>query len=144
MSETQAIEQVLVLVKPDGVARGLIGQVIGRAEARGYKVARLELRQATAELLAEHYAEHAAKPFYPALVEYMTAGPVVAMVLEGAQVITAFRAMAGATDPVKAAPGTIRGDFGRDWGTGEIQNIVHASDSPESAAREIAIWFPEA
>jgi nucleoside-diphosphate kinase len=139
MSQT---EQVLVLVKPDGVARGLIGQVIGRAEARGYQVVRLELRHATPELLAEHYAEHTAKPFYPALVEYMTSGPVVALVLEGAQVITAFRTMAGATDPVKAAPGTIRGDFGRDWGTGDIQNIVHASDSPESATREIAIWFP--
>ncbi|MDR1394227.1 MAG: nucleoside-diphosphate kinase [Bifidobacteriaceae bacterium] len=139
MSET---EQVLVLVKPDGVERGLVGQVITRAEARGYKITRLELRWATPELLAEHYAEHAAKPFFPALVRYMTSGPVVALVLEGAQVITAFRTMAGATDPVKAAPGTIRGDFGRDWGTGEIQNIVHASDSPESAAREIAIWFP--
>jgi nucleoside-diphosphate kinase len=136
------IEQVLVLVKPDGVARGLVGQVISRAEARGYQITRLSMRQATAGLLAEHYAEHVAKPFYPGLVEYMTSGPIVAMVLEGAQVITAFRTMAGATDPVKAAPGTIRGDFGRDWGNGEIQNIVHASDSPQSAAREIAIWFP--
>jgi nucleoside-diphosphate kinase len=137
-------EQVLVLVKPDGVERGLVGQVIARAEARGYKIARLELRQATPELLAAHYAEHKNKPFYPSLVEYMTSGPVVALVLEGAQVITAFRTMAGATDPIKAAPGTIRGDFGRDWGTGDIQNIVHASDSPESAAREIAVWFPTA
>jgi nucleoside-diphosphate kinase len=135
-------EQVLVLLKPDGVRRGLVGQVIARAEARGYQISRLELRDATPELLAEHYAEHAAKPFYPSLVKYMTSGPVVALVLEGAQVISAFRTMAGATDPVKAAPGTIRGDFGRDWGTGEMQNIVHASDSPESAAREIAIWFP--
>jgi nucleoside-diphosphate kinase len=137
-------EQVLVLVKPDGVERGLVGHVIARAEARGYRLARLEMRCATRELLAEHYAEHVAKPFFPALLEYMTAGPIVAMVLEGAQVITAFRTMAGATDPVKAAPGTIRGDFGRDWGLGEIQNIVHASDSPESAKREIAIWFPNA
>jgi nucleoside-diphosphate kinase len=136
------IEQALVLIKPDGVSRGLIGQVIARAEARGYRLARLSLCQATPELLAEHYQEHVSKPFYPSLVEYMTSGPVVAMVLEGAQIIAAFRAMAGATDPVKAAPGTIRGDFGRDWGTGEIQNIVHASDSPESAAREIEIWFP--
>ncbi|MDR0366061.1 MAG: nucleoside-diphosphate kinase [Bifidobacteriaceae bacterium] len=134
-------EQILVLVKPDGVARGLVGEVISRIEARGYVIAKLELRQATAELLAAHYAEHVAKPFYPALVEYMTAGPVVAMVVEGAQVITAFRTMAGATDPIKAAPGTIRGDLGRDWGTGEIRNIVHGSDSPESAAREIALWF---
>ncbi|MDR2567058.1 MAG: nucleoside-diphosphate kinase [Bifidobacteriaceae bacterium] len=140
----QTTEQVLILVKPDGVARGLVGQVIARAEARGYKITQLALRQATPELLAAHYAEHVAKPFYPSLVEYMTSGPVVALVLEGAQVITAFRTMAGATDPIKAAPGTIRGDFGRDWGTGEIQNIVHASDSPESAAREIAIWFPQA
>ncbi|MDR1078873.1 MAG: nucleoside-diphosphate kinase [Propionibacteriaceae bacterium] len=139
MSDT---EQVLVLVKPDGVRRGLVGQVIARAEARGFAIRRLELRQATPQLLAQHYAEHAAKPFYPSLVEYMTSGPVVALVLEGAQVIVSFRAMAGATDPVRAAPGTIRGDFGRDWGTGEIQNIVHASDSPQSAAREIAIWFP--
>ncbi|MDR2373576.1 MAG: nucleoside-diphosphate kinase [Bifidobacteriaceae bacterium] len=142
MSQTQTTEEVLVLVKPDGVARGLIGQVIGRAEARGYQVTRLELRRATPELLAAHYAEHVNKPFYPGLVEYMTSGPVVAVVLAGAQVITAFRTMAGATDPIKAAPGTIRGDFGRDWGDGEIRNIVHASDSPESAAREIAIWFP--
>ncbi|MDR3359313.1 MAG: nucleoside-diphosphate kinase [Bifidobacteriaceae bacterium] len=137
-------EQVLVLVKPDGVERGLVGQVLARAEARGYKIARLELRQATPELLAAHYAEHRDKPFYPSLVEYMTSGPVVALVLEGAQVITAFRTMAGATDPIKAAPGTIRGDFARDWGAGDIKNIVHASDSPESAAREIAIWFPAA
>ncbi|MDR1442473.1 MAG: nucleoside-diphosphate kinase [Bifidobacteriaceae bacterium] len=141
MSQT---EQVLVLVKPDGVARGLVGRVIGRAEARGYRLVRLALRQATPELLATHYAEHVSKPFYPALVEYMTSGPVVAVVLEGERVITAVRTMAGATDPVNAAPGTIRGDFGRDWGTGDIRNIMHASDSPESAAREIAIWFPEA
>ncbi|MDR0626705.1 MAG: nucleoside-diphosphate kinase [Bifidobacteriaceae bacterium] len=137
-------EQVLVLVKPDGVKRGLVGKVLERAEARGYTIARLEMRWATPELLARHYAEHKDKPFYPSLVEYMTSGPLVALVLEGAQVIVAFRTMAGATDPVKAAPGTIRGDFGRDWGTGEIQNIVHASDSPESAAREMAIWFPQA
>ncbi|MDR1187369.1 MAG: nucleoside-diphosphate kinase [Bifidobacteriaceae bacterium] len=138
------IEQVLVLVKPDGVARGLVGQVIARAEARGYRIAALSLRRATPELLAAHYAEHVSKPFYPSLVEYMTSGPVVAMILQGAQVITAVRTMAGATDPIKAAPGTIRGDFGRDWGTGDMQNIVHASDSPASAAREIAIWFPGA
>ena len=137
-------EQVLVLVKPDGVRRGLVGKVLERAEARGYRITRLDMRLATPELLARHYAEHKDKPFYPSLVEYMTSGPLVAHVLEGAQVIVAFRTMAGATDPVKAAPGTIRGDFGRDWGTGEIQNIVHASDSPESAAREIAIWFPQA
>jgi nucleoside-diphosphate kinase len=139
MSET---EQVLVLVKPDGVERGLVGQVIARAEARGYKITQLAMRRATPEMLARHYQEHITKPFYPSLVEYMTSGPVVAMVLEGAQVITAFRTMAGATDPIKAAPGTIRGDWGRDWGTGEIRNIVHASDSPESAAHEIGVWFP--
>ncbi|MDR1800213.1 MAG: nucleoside-diphosphate kinase [Bifidobacteriaceae bacterium] len=136
-------ERILVLVKPDGVQRGLVGQVIARIEARGYQLDKLELRQATPELLATHYAEHTAKPFYAGLVEYMTSGPVVAMVVSGAQVVTALRAMFGATDPVKAAPGTIRADFGRDWGDGEMRNIVHGSDSPASAEREIAIWFPE-
>jgi nucleoside-diphosphate kinase len=135
-------ERTLVLIKPDGVERGLIGEVLRRIETRGYRIVGLELRQATPGLLADHYAEHLDKSFYPSLVEYMTSGPVVAIVLEGAQVVTAFRAMAGATDPIKAAPGTIRGDLGRDWGDGQIRNLVHGSDSGESAAREIAIWFP--
>lgn len=137
------IERTLVLVKPDGVARGLSGEVIRRVEAKGYRVVALQLRSATSELLAAHYAEHVGKPFYEPLVEFMLSGPVVALVAEGQRVIEGFRALAGATDPTVAAPGTIRGDLGRDWGLKVQQNIVHGSDSPESAAREIGLWFPE-
>ena len=134
-------ERTLVLVKPDGVRRGLTGEVLRRIEAKGYRLVALELREATAELLAEHYAEHAGKSFYEPLVEFMLSGPVAAMVLEGERCIEGFRSLAGATDPTVAAPGTIRGDLGRDWGESVQQNIVHGSDSPESAAREIKIWF---
>jgi nucleoside-diphosphate kinase len=137
-----AVERTLVLVKPDGVARGLVGEVIHRIEAKGYRLATVELRTATRELLAEHYAEHAGKPFYEPLVEFMLSGPVVALVAEGQRVIEGFRALAGATDPTAALPGTIRGDLGRDWGLPVVQNIVHGSDSSESAVREIALWFP--
>jgi nucleoside-diphosphate kinase len=135
------MERTLVLVKPDGVRRGLVGEVIGRIEAKGYTLARLELRTATRELLAEHYAEHQGKPFYGLLVEFMLSGPVVAMVVEGERVVEGFRSLAGATDPTAATPGTIRGDLGRDWGAGVQQNIVHGSDAPGSADREIGIWF---
>ena len=135
------MERTLVLVKPDGVRRGLTGEVIRRIEAKGYRLVRLELRDATRELLAEHYAEHEGKPFYEPLVEFMSSGPVVAMVVEGQHVVESFRSLAGATDPTKAAPGTIRGDLGRDWGTPAQQNIVHGSDAVESAEREITIWF---
>jgi nucleoside-diphosphate kinase len=137
-----ALERTLVLVKPDGVARGLIGEVIRRIEAKGYRVIALETRVATPELLAAHYAEHLGKPFYQPLVDFMLSGTVVAMVAEGNRVVEGFRSLAGATDPTAAAPGTIRGDLGRDWGPGVVKNIVHGSDSPESAAREIALWFP--
>jgi nucleoside-diphosphate kinase len=137
-----AAERTLVLVKPDGVARGLVGEVIGRIEAKGYRVTALELRAATPELLAAHYAEHVGKPFYQPLVDFMLSGPVVALIAEGHRVVEGFRSLAGATDPTAAAPGTIRGDLGRDWGLAVVQNIVHGSDSPESAAREIALWFP--
>jgi nucleoside-diphosphate kinase len=137
------MERTLVIVKPDGVRRGLTGEVIRRIEAKGYRLARLELRTTNRDLLAEHYAEHSGKPFYDALMEFMMSGPVVAMVVEGQQVVEGFRSLAGATDPVKAAPGTIRGDLGRDWGEAVQQNIVHGSDAPESAEREIGIWFPE-
>ncbi|EON24825.1 MULTISPECIES: nucleoside-diphosphate kinase [Nocardioides] len=136
-------ERSLVLVKPDGVRRGLTGEVIRRIEAKGYALVALELREATPELLAEHYAEHEGKPFYEPLVEFMLSGPVAAMVLEGERCIEGFRSLAGATDPTVAAPGTIRGDLGRDWGLKVQQNLVHGSDAPESAAREIGIWFPE-
>jgi nucleoside-diphosphate kinase len=135
-------ERTLVLVKPDGVRRGQVGEVLRRIEAKGYTIVALELRTATPELLAEHYAEHQGKPFFDPLVAFMLSGPVVAAVIEGEQVIAGFRSLAGATDPTVAAPGTIRGDLGRDWGAAVVQNLVHGSDSPESAAREIALWFP--
>ena len=135
-------QRTLVLVKPDGVARGLTGEVIRRIEAKGYRLVALEQRPATSDLLAEHYAEHVGKPFYEPLVEFMLSGPVVALVAEGQRVIEGFRALAGATDPTAALPGTIRGDLGRDWGLAVQQNLVHGSDSPESAAREIGLWFP--
>jgi nucleoside-diphosphate kinase len=136
-----ALERTLVLVKPDGVARGLSGEVIRRIEAKGYRIVALELRAATPDLLAEHYAEHLGKPFYEPLVEFMLSGPVVALVAEGHRVIEGFRSLAGTTDPTGAAPGTIRGDLGRDWGLKVAQNLVHGSDSPESAVREIDLWF---
>jgi nucleoside-diphosphate kinase len=135
-------ERTLVLVKPDGVRRGLVGEVLRRLEAKGYTLVALDLRLPDAELLRAHYAEHEGKPFFGPLVEFMGSGPVAAVVVEGQRVIEAFRAMAGATDPTAAAPGTIRGDLGRDWGTPVTQNIVHGSDSPASAQREIALWFP--
>ena len=135
------MERTLVLVKPDGVRRGLTGEVIRRIEAKGYRLARRELREATRGLLAEHYAEHEGKPFYEPLVEFMLSGPVVAMVVEGERVVEGFRALAGATDPTAALPGTIRGDLGRDWGLAVQQNLVHGSDATESAEREISIWF---
>lgn len=135
-------EQTLVLVKPDGVARGTVGEVLRRIEAKGYRIVALDMRRATPELLAQHYAEHLGKPFYEPLVEFMLSGPVVALIAEGERVIEGFRALAGATDPTVALPGTIRGDLGRDWGLKVVQNLVHGSDSPESAAREIALWFP--
>jgi nucleoside-diphosphate kinase len=135
-------QRSLVLVKPDGVRRGLTGEVIRRIEAKGYTLAALELRSATPELLAAHYAEHEGKPFYQPLVDFMLSGQVAAIVIEGERCIEGFRSLAGATDPTVSAPGTIRGDLGRDWGLAVQQNIVHGSDSPESAEREIAIWFP--
>lgn len=137
-----AAERTLVLVKPDGVRRGLVGEVLRRIEAKGYALVALDLRVPEASLLEAHYAEHAEKPFFGPLVEFMGSGPVVAVVAEGEKVIESFRALAGATDPIKAAPGTIRGDLGRDWGASVTQNIVHGSDSPASAEREIALWFP--
>jgi nucleoside-diphosphate kinase len=137
-----APQRTLVLVKPDGVERGCVGKIVARIEAKGYTIAALELRSATPHLLAEHYAEHLGKPFYEPLVEFMLSGPVVALVAQGQRVIEGFRSLAGATDPTVAAPGTIRGDLGRDWGLKVSQNLVHGSDSTESAAREIGLWFP--
>lgn len=142
MTNAPAPQRTLVLVKPDGVARGLTGEILRRIEAKGYTLVAMELRTASTQLLEEHYAEHAGRPFFAPLVEFMSSGPVVAIVAEGHQVIPGFRSLAGATDPTAALPGTIRGDLGRDWGLPVAQNLVHGSDSPESAAREIGLWFP--
>jgi nucleoside-diphosphate kinase len=134
-------ESTLVLIKPDGVSRNLIGEIISRIEAKGYVVADIKSLTPSRELLVKHYAEHEGKPFFEPLVEFMGSGRVVAMRVEGNRVIEGFRSLAGATDPTVAAPGTIRGDLGRDWGLKVQQNLVHGSDSPESAARELALWF---
>ena len=134
--------KTLILVKPDGVSRGLVGEVISRIEAKGYVINALRMLQADRALLEKHYAEHVDKPFYEPLVEFMMSGPIVAIVASGNRVIEGFRSLAGVTDPTVAAPGTIRGDLARDQGTKVVQNIVHGSDSPESAAREIQIFFP--
>jgi nucleoside-diphosphate kinase len=131
-------ERTLVLVKPDGVRRGLIGEVIGRLERRGLAVVALELRTLTRQTAEAHYAEHAGKPFFGELVDFITGGPLVALVAEGPRAVAATRALMGATDPVASAPGSIRGDYALEIG----ENIVHGSDSPESAAREIGIFFP--
>ena len=135
------IEETLVLVKPDGVARGLTGEILRRIEAKGYVIADLKMLNASTELLHAHYEEHIGKPFFEPLVEFMLSGPVVAVRLQGNRVIEGFRSLAGTTDPTTAAPGTIRGDLGRDWGLKVAQNLVHGSDSPESSARELALWF---
>ena len=135
------IEETLVLVKPDGVARNLTGEILRRIEAKGYQLVDSRLVHADRELLAKHYAEHEGKPFYEPLIQFMESGPVVAIRVAGHRVIEGFRSLAGTTDPTTAAPGTIRGDLGRDWGLPVQQNLVHGSDSPETAARELALWF---
>ena len=133
-------ERTLVLVKPDGVSRGLIGEVITRIERKGLTLAALELRMVGRELAEQHYVEHADKPFFGSLLEFITSAPVVAAVVEGERAVAAFRQLAGGTDPVgKAAPGSIRGDFALETQS----NLVHGSDSVDSAKREIALWFPE-
>ncbi len=136
-------EKTLILVKPDGVARGLVGEVISRIESKGYSIDAVRMLKADRSLLEKHYAEHVGKPFYEPLVEFMMSGPIVAILASGNRVIAGFRSLAGVTDPTLAAPGTIRGDLARDQGTKVVQNIVHGSDSPESAAREIEIFFPK-
>lgn len=136
-----ALEETLVLVKPDGIARNLSGEILRRIEAKGYQLVDIRLVRADRGLLAAHYAEHEGKPFFEPLLEFMLSGPIVAMRVSGNDVIAGFRSLAGATNPTAAAPGTIRGDLGRDWGLAVQQNLVHGSDSPESAARELALWF---
>lgn len=133
-------ERTLLLIKPDGVERRLVGEILGRVERKGLTLAALELRDVGDELARRHYAEHEGKSFFDSLLEFITSGPVVAAIVQGPRAVTAVRQLAGATDPVQnAAPGTIRGDFGL-----ETQfNLVHGSDSVESAEREIALWFSE-
>jgi nucleoside-diphosphate kinase len=132
-------ERTLVLVKPDGVARKLIGEVLARIERKGLDVVALELRTVDRELAAQHYAEHDGKPFFGDLLDFITSGPVLAAVVEGPRAIAAWRQLAGGTDPVeKATPGTVRGDYGLETQS----NLVHGSDSVESATREIKLWFP--
>jgi len=136
-----SVEETLVLVKPDGVARNLTGEILSRIEAKGYQLVDIKFVEADRTLLAAHYAEHEGKPFYEPLVEFMESGPIVAIRVAGNRVIEGFRSLAGTTDPTTAAPGTIRGDLGRDWGLKVQQNLVHGSDSVESAQRELALWF---
>lgn len=132
-------ERTLVLVKPDGVRRGLVGEVISRLERRGLQLAAMDMRALDRDTASAHYAEHVEKPFYGSLVDFITSGPLVAMVATGPNAVGAFRALAGATNPVNAAAGTIRGDYALDV----QENIVHGSDSAESAEREIKLFFPE-
>lgn len=133
-------ERTLVLVKPDGVARGLTGEVLGRIERKGLRIVALKMLLAPRETAEQHYAEHAGKGFYDGLLDFITSGPLVAAVVEGERAIPAFRQLAGGTDPVeKAVPGSIRGDLA----LATSHNLVHGSDAPESATREIALWFPE-
>ena len=138
---TGAKERTLILVKPDGVRRGLVGEVVSRIEKKGYVITSMRMLSAERSMLEKLYAEHNGKPFYEPLVEFMMSGPIVALIAEGARVIEGFRALAGATDPTVAAPGSIRGDLGRDQGTKVVQNVVHGSDSASSAEREIEIFF---
>ncbi|MCX2969913.1 MULTISPECIES: nucleoside-diphosphate kinase [Streptomyces] len=132
-------QRTLVLLKPDAVRRGLMGEIIGRIEAKaGWTITALELRTLDRSTLEQHYAEHEGRPFYPPLLEFMSSGPSAVLVVEGERVIEGVRALAGPTDPVQAAPGSIRGDFG----TVVRENLIHASDSVESAERELKIFFP--
>jgi nucleoside-diphosphate kinase len=139
VGSSSPIERTLVLIKPDAVRRGLVGEIISRFERKGLAIEAMVLRTMDAALADQHYAEHVGKDFYPPLKEFMTGGPLVAMVLSGDQAIEVVRSLTGATDGRKAAAGTIRGDLS----LSNRENLVHASDSPESAKREIALWFPE-
>lgn len=132
-------EHTFIMVKPDGVQRGLVGEVIGRLERKGLRLAAMKLMRITPDLAARHYGEHRGKPFYESLIAYITSGPVVAMVWEGKEAVNLTRSLIGATDPAKAAPGTIRGDLAVFTGC----NLVHGSDSPKSARREIALFFTD-
>ena len=132
-------ERTLVLVKPDGVRRGLVGEVVGRLERKGLTLVAMQLRTLDRDTAEQHYGEHRERPFFGELVEFITGGPLVALVVEGPRAVEAVRTLMGVTDPVKSAPGSLRGDFALEIG----ENLVHGSDSPESAQREIGIFFPE-
>ena len=136
---TSAVEQTLILVKPDAFARGLTGEIVARFERKGLKILALRSLTVTRELAERHYAEHAERPFFGELVEFITSGPIVAIVLEGSEAVEAARQVIGATNPLEAAPGSIRGDYALEVG----RNMVHGSDSPGSAEREVALFFPE-
>ena len=133
------MERTLIVVKPDGVQRGLTGEILAHFEKRGFKLLALKMMTVSRELAEEHYAEHREKPFFPSLCDFITSSPVVAIVLEGSNAIVLSRQMIGATDPLQVAPGTIRGDYTMD----KQANLIHGSDSPASAERELALWFPE-
>jgi nucleoside-diphosphate kinase len=134
------VDRTLILVKPDAFARGLTGEIIARFERKGLRIAALRFMTVDEALARRHYAEHEGKPFFGELVEFITSGPLVAMLLEGEQAVTVARQVIGATNPLEAAPGSIRGDFAIDVG----HNMVHGADSPESAAREASLFFPDA
>ena len=136
-------EYTLVLVKPDGVKTRHIGDIITRIERKGYKIEALKMIEPTKEKLRQHYFDKVDKPFFPELLEYMTEGPIVGIVVSGTNVIQAIHNIAGATKPGEADWGTIRGDYGREWPDGNLRNIIHTSDNVDSASREINIWFPE-
>jgi nucleoside-diphosphate kinase len=132
-------EKTLVLVKPDGVRRGLVGQILSRFEAKGFAIEAMNLRTLDKQTADQHYAEHVEKAWYPELREFITSGPLISLILSGDQAVEVVRLMVGATDGRKAGPGTVRGDFS----LSNQENLIHASDSPESAAREIGLFFPE-
>jgi len=134
------LERTFVMIKPDGVQRGLAGEIISRFERRGLKIVGLRMLVVSEQLAQQHYAEHSAKPFFPSLTSFIRSGPAIAMVVEGKDVVTVVRSMVGKTKPAESAPGTIRGDFALDTG----RNVIHASDSPESAKREISLYFDKA
>ena len=138
-NKEKTVERTLVILKPDAVQRGLVGEIITRLERRGLRIAGLKLLQVSDELARKHYAVHDGKPFFPGLIRFITSGPVVVMALEGKDAVAVTRATMGATAPGKAAPGTIRADFAMDIG----YNLVHGSDGPETAAQELALWFDE-
>jgi nucleoside-diphosphate kinase len=131
------LERTFVMIKPDGVQRGLAGEIISRFERRGLKIVGMRMLVVSDELAKKHYAEHAAKPFFPSLTSFIRSGPAIALAVEGKDVVTVVRSMVGKTKPVESPPGTIRGDFALDTG----RNVIHASDSPESAKREISLYF---